>query len=234
MRRIIRPGKVEDGNLYIKIKYEDKKGEGHEGQKCLSLIGVVGPKSNGDARGSCGQVTGELLRIKEYAPSWDEGMARKLYEVWECWHLNDMNASCEHQVGPAWDTSREIRFVGYQSTYKAKKLKLQALQGPLLPEAYEILGKVNEYHGESLNAEAIPEDVTRLEAEGFLEPWHWEQLEKTEVAGWVSVKRGGLLDKPCPTCGYKYGTGWLYRAVPEDVISFLFSLPETDTTPAWV
>lgn len=28
----------------------------------------------------------------------------------------------------------------------------------------------------------------------------------------------GLLCRPCPVCGYKYGTEWLYEAIPEDVL----------------
>lgn len=36
-------------------------------------------------------------------------------------------------------------------------------------------------------------------------------------------------DKP-----YSYGSAWLRKEVPADVIAFLESLPETDITPAWV
>ncbi len=44
----------------------------------------------------------------------------------------------------------------------------------------------------------------------------------------------GLLCEPCPECGYKYGTAWLSEPVPDDVLAFLESLPETTVTPAWV
>ena len=44
----------------------------------------------------------------------------------------------------------------------------------------------------------------------------------------------GLLSHPCPTCGYKYGSAWLKRDVPQDVLDFLRSLPDTDLTPTWV
>lgn len=36
-------------------------------------------------------------------------------------------------------------------------------------------------------------------------------------------------DKP-----YKYGHAWLFTKIPDDVIEFLDSLPETDKEPAWV
>lgn len=34
----------------------------------------------------------------------------------------------------------------------------------------------------------------------------------------------GLLGKPCPVCGYKYGTAWLKEELPQDVIAYLESL----------
>lgn len=44
------------------------------------------------------------------------------------------------------------------------------------------------------------------------------------------LKEAGLQ----PHNGYDYGTKWLRVEVPEDVLEFLKSLPETDKTPAWV
>ncbi len=53
---------------------------------------------------------------------------------------------------------------------------------------------------------------------------------------WVSEKEHpkGLLSKPCPTCGYKYGTQWLHEDVPQDVLEFLSQLPKSYERPAWV
>jgi hypothetical protein len=38
----------------------------------------------------------------------------------------------------------------------------------------------------------------------------------------------------CPVCGYSLGHAWLSEDVPQDVIDWLFALPDTDRTPAWV
>lgn len=38
----------------------------------------------------------------------------------------------------------------------------------------------------------------------------------------------------CPVCGYSIGSAWLKKEIPEDVIDFLFSLPNTKVIPAWV
>jgi hypothetical protein len=40
--------------------------------------------------------------------------------------------------------------------------------------------------------------------------------------------------EPCPVCGYEIGSKWLKEEVPQEVIDFLTSLPETDKKPAWV
>lgn len=40
-------------------------------------------------------------------------------------------------------------------------------------------------------------------------------------------------DKACKVCGYEYGTAWNSVKVPEDVLDFLASLPETTKQPAW-
>lgn len=55
---------------------------------------------------------------------------------------------------------------------------------------------------------------------------------KKEKAGWVRPE--GLLCKPCPVCGYEYGSAWLKREVPEEILEYLKNLPETVKKPAWV
>lgn len=44
----------------------------------------------------------------------------------------------------------------------------------------------------------------------------------------------GLLSRPCPICGYKYGSAWLFEAVPNEIIIYLNNLPESKLKPAWV
>lgn len=68
----------------------------------LSITGVMGAKSNGDAEGSCGQI-GETLRAMifnneiEFAPGWDLELAHQFLNAWEGWHLNDMRAGTPEQ-----------------------------------------------------------------------------------------------------------------------------------------
>jgi hypothetical protein len=68
---------------------------------------------------------------------------------------------------------------------------------------------------------------------------------KTKMAGWVlapgcGTSKGakehpeGLLCKPCPVCGYRYGSEWLKEDVPEDALKWFVSLPDTKIKPAWI
>ena len=54
--------------------------------------------------------------------------------------------------------------------------------------------------------------------------------------GWLypTEHPDGLLCRPCPECGYKYGSEWKREEVPESVLRFLREAPDTAITPAWV
>ena len=72
----------------------------------------------------------------------------------------------------------------------------------------------------------------------FIEYWHdWHlndmhaECEHQEKLGWTFETHPC---EPCPTCGYKLGTAWTKRSVPQEVIDWLERLPETDREPAWV
>lgn len=93
MKKVIRLGKANGvGSVFCEIEITDGK---------LSITGVEGPMKNGDARGSCGQIS--QPKLTEYAPGWTEGEVSNFFNVWRRWHLNDMRAGCEHQRKMGWD-----------------------------------------------------------------------------------------------------------------------------------
>lgn len=59
---------------------------------------------------------------------------------------------------------------------------------------------------------------------------------EVKTLGWLRPEEhpDGLLCRPCPVCGYKYGSAWKKEEVPQDVINWLFNLPDTTVQPAWV
>ncbi len=168
MKRTIHLGASKHGNVFVFIEFTNGK---------LSISGVEGPKSNGDARGGCGQI--EVQDDIHLNEGWTPDMLDMFKAVWKRWHLNDMKAGCEHQRAAKWD------------------------ERPIDPS-------------KPLNA------------------WdtHFEgQRQRTHnMLVWITPNEhpDGLLGAPCPVCGYKYGTKWLREEVPQDVIDWLFSLPEGD------
>lgn len=62
-----------------------------------------------------------------------------------------------------------------------------------------------------------------------------QRQDSWNMLTWVSRREHpqGLLSEPCPTCGYKFGTAWLHEEVPEEVITFLHSLPSVDAPKGW-
>ncbi len=199
MQKTMRIGTVKvSGNgvrsdLFIKAEIEDGK---------LSISGVIGPKSNGDARGGCGQICMEFAHrnpqdndgrttkpIKpeeiEFAAGWTADRWLDLLDIWEAWHLNDMQAGCVHQRAEGW-SRRPIDPSKPTSAY----------------------GKF--FEGQKSDS--------------------WNMLS------WIRPDEHpeGLLNKPCPVCGYKYGSAWLKQELPNEVEKFLQSLPDTDKEPAWV
>lgn len=208
----------------------------------LSLHGVVGPMSNGDCKGSAGQCT---EAIREGTPITSQGWTRqkvdRLCEIWDEWHLNDMHPYCIHQKGMGWreEAKRSLTKFSYilkRDIQKEKsEIEKRSMTGLKAGNAVQL----------------IDEEVELLNLPNFVdtydETWHDSRYEpfvsclthsatETKTRGWVSMDKDprGLLGKPCPICGYKYGHGWQKEKVPDEVIDWLFKLPPTKVKPAWI
>lgn len=169
-RKVVKLGVGPSGSIFVDIKFD--KGN-------LSITGVEGPKSNGDCKGSCGQILDTIREYGDSCFSLPRVTIDKFLDIWENWHLNDMRAGCQHQREAGWDEKR--------------------IDDSLPANSY---GK--HFVGQS--------------------------TDSSNLLIWVSEDENscGLLSKPCPVCGYKYGSSWLREEVPDDVIEFLNELPETD------
>lgn len=229
----------------------------------LSITGVIGPKSNGDADGGCGQISMEfehrnpahndkryshLITPKEitFAPGWTADKWLDLLDIWETWHLNDMQAGCEHQTGPEWDTRRELSIYHFRL---APTVEDQIRDAKQRAKACITSGQTFTPTPEETRLANLPDQITYTTAElpatlardyiangPRYDKDHYNKPVETKTAGWVRQDEHpeGLLCKPCPVCGYKYGTEWRMKALPDSVAQFIQSLPDTDKTPAWV
>lgn len=207
------------GSVYVTVKYKDGK---------LSISGVEGPTSNGDARGSCGQC--DPVRVDKYAPGWDADRVAELNKVWARWHLNHIRAGCEHQRAD-WDTTETIEVVTYGLTsdaHRARKALLERVG------AYASRGELPDLSGTDKALLGLVDwyqpRYTPPDADSPLSGWFEVRKRENKTAGWVkpSEHPRGLLCKPCETCGHKYGTKWLREDVPESVVLFLAGLPDSD------
>jgi len=103
VNKTIRLGTVAVGrraaSVFCRIKIEDGK---------LSISGVEGPLPSGNALGSCGQIDMHLKAssFKTFAPGWNFWKVKKFLDIWARWHLNDMQAGCEHQRAAKWEDRR--------------------------------------------------------------------------------------------------------------------------------
>ena len=231
--KIVRLGtKSRSGNIYCKIEITT------DGR--LSISGVEGPNARGDCVGSCGQIDMHLrdeVNQIDPAPGWDAALLTKFFEVWKEWHLNDTTPGCEHQTGPEW-TPKDVTLYHWRQTDAASAAKKAAetAAGDALKA-----GTTFTPTAEQTRLACLPYSLTTHTPDA---PEGYQAAQNTSYSSATETKKtnwlheadhpDGYLSKPCPVCGYKYGSKWLKRDLPADVVTFLHSLPATDKTPAWV
>ncbi len=114
MKKVIRIGTVKEyinrgrevkADVFCKIKFKEGK---------LSISGVIGPKSDGDCVGSCGQIN-MSLKPEDVIPAkgWTNEMITQFLNIWDEWHLNDMVAGSPTQENEL----KKHTFPGYPVTY---------------------------------------------------------------------------------------------------------------------
>lgn len=237
--KIVRPCVVDGRSAFAKISYKDGR---------LSITGVVGPRSNGDCFGSCGQCVDEI-RSGRPVDKWDKEMLKKFCDIWNEWHLNDMRAYCRHQKELGWTGHLEekVKIETWTMTRAASDMKkkaenraLECLRGGkcFVPTEEERVYANMPYSVEVYNDEGEPYANSPYRGSYELKEKDCLGHLNTEykMRGWISVDEHelGFIGKPCPVCGYKYGTSWIREEVPEDVLTWLLGLPDTDICPAWV
>ena len=218
--------------LWVKVLYIDGR---------LSITGVHGPLRNGEAHGDCGQVTERLAELLQFpAQIRVEGGAetvRRLLEIWQRWHLNDMRAYCEHQIAiHNWDIEERVQLWRWQldsSLFSLQRKIKDAAQGQLMAgqtvsysaHELELLRKPLSAwtHDDQPPSDGYKLDTTTVVPVSSL--WPMEELGKSSLFTLEHCHPKGILGKPCPTCGHKWGSAWLREDVPEEVLQFLASMP---------
>lgn len=234
--KVVRVGRTTEGNAFAKIEYKAGR---------LSISGAIGPMANGGARGSCGQWNMSFkecddrghLTVADIVPGtgWTAADVLRFLLEWDRWHLNDMRPGCEHQKGANWNAAEKIELVHYSLNSEGHALR-RAAEKEATDAAREGRAANLTDTGRALLGDWWKDRFSPPDADSPLSGLYEVKKRETKTAGWVRFDEHprGLLSKPCPVCGYKYGSAWNREAVPEDVLQFLAGLPDTDITPAWV
>ena len=139
--------------------------------------------------------------------------------------------------------------------FDGRRLSISGVEGPLrngdalggCGQILETLDRLT-FYAPGWDADS----VSRFAA--YWERWHLNDMragtpaQETAVKTWLAdgnrydydrvclMLRGKDLnpDKSNPRDPYRYGTRWLFEAIPLDVLEYLESLPESEVTPAWV
>ena len=163
----------------------------------------------------------------------NDAKLQRMCKIWERWHLNDMRAGCEHQrelpeFQPRYEPALEIsvEYYAYEALKRAAEKDETSPGAKLLAnlQAFD----VRPFHKVLMTQERVDKLYAWL---GVWADWA-DQTTKYAKGPNLIIKKVeiplsrtypedhplGFLAKPCPVCGYKYGTKWLKEELPEDVV----------------
>lgn len=231
---------------YIRIEVEVKDGELSISGEKWGSGGQIDMEFQHRNRAQNDRRTNHLIQPKEirFAPGWNSTKWLDLLDVWAKYHLNHMNPGCEHMTGPEWDSSKTLTLYYYRT-----KKHVRETRDNYMDRAKLVLqnGGILEPTLEESRLACLPDELTLAwpelcpELAQDYEPNgphyqgdHYNKASEEKTAGWVLPENHpeGLLTKPCPVCGYKYGTAWRKRELPQSVIDFLAGLPDADSEGA--
>lgn len=239
MNKVVHVGSYERKAVYCRISTEVKECTMLDGTvsevTVLSITGVVGPKSNGDAY-EAGQCC-DTVRQCTPGAGWTADMVARLCDIWQRWHLNDMRPYCEHQR--EWDSSKLLTLYKYQMCEETRKRQtaLRRTVERMLLDGESV--QLSDSQRRVYSGKYFIEGWSETPPEGYV-IYKTEQKPARSVyplesdSKWGEKHPEGILAKPCPVCGYKWGTLRRAERVPADVLQWLEQLPDTDRQPAWV
>lgn len=215
MQKIFKFNKGRNVRTVVEVKYNNKS----DTEKRLSICGTLYAPGI-QCAGQC------LDQIAQYI---DNEQFKIIYRLWKLYHLNDMHAECEHQEALGWfeRAKEKVKIYTFTMTSEAisaqNKLEHEILNAAKVGKPYYTTAEEQVLLRVGYTKKSHEENLHELVAKYY-------KLEKIELKalGWLNIKDhpDGLLGRACPTCGYKYGTKWLYRPIPADdekIILDLFS-----------
>lgn len=191
----------------------------------LSICGVAGRTGRGQRRE---RLFPDFDGLPLYGETWGQCVEEIAVFYPELkpalpYHLNTMRAGCEHQRAAKWG-EQEVELVTWKLT-TAALLQVRTLKEAALESlARTGTATVDEATQRLLN---LPYETTRAPNEKVA-VYYEETRHERKLTTWVRPDEhpAGVLGKPCPTCGYKYGSGWMTEELPAEIVALVEGLRE--------
>lgn len=206
-------GRGKSNAVVVEVKYDNGN---------FSACGEIWNRSHTDV--VCG---GQCLdTIAQYIK--DDPIFDEIYYLWQRYHLNDMHAECVHQNELGWRDIAKKEVTLYHWSLKTDMFREQnkikngylaeLKKGNIVDQSAHDVFVLNlalsltTYTDELPNVIAEFYDPKKSLYSGC--PGHTEK----KMLGWLreSEHPDGILCKPCPVCGYRYGTSWIKHEIPDN------------------
>lgn len=145
--------------------------------------------------------------------------AQRIAEIWREWHLNGMTAGCIHQP-EAWTcTNTRDRYADKVGTITGRIIAMRA--EPATAENAAAIAAAEKDRAALVDAEQKAHEGPEANGWGTIHAIYGEHPyphrgDSCHVCG------RSRWDEPtdaCPETGYRYGTAWLVRALPAEIIA---------------
>lgn len=212
MRRIFNFGTIKHAptgkyNYKYPITVEVELEEREEGKPVFTASAQVGRGNRYIMGGQC------LDHIKEefYDQLENKELFDKILTLWEKYHLNDTNPWCEH------------------NNYGEGIQKDVTLHSLYPTDEYERLSRVRELPPRHLE---VTDAGMKNVPKALYDYSSWEIKESSNTqkksTGWITYDEkyspDGLIGKPCPVCGCKYGHEWYYKPIEKNDLETMEAL----------
>lgn len=191
----------------VDVEYTEK-----DGKKVFTASGMIWNSTRTDCicGGQCLDTIAQYIKNPTF---------KQILRLWNLYHLNDMHPECEHQAAAGWREKAAEKVTLYKFTMtteaiteqnRTKSAVLRAAQdGETLRLSKEKRLVLGLDYSITSHSETLPETIAQ---------YYKLKSTETKAIGWLreSEHPNGILCKPCPVCGYAYGSKWVYFPIPEE------------------
>jgi len=192
-----------------------------------------------------GPETGETVRVVESCGQIQDTLVEFFPEIRPLlpWHLNDLRAGCEHQERLGWGRGKTIALTrdtlspmqrevfdtkAFKECEEKREKELQRKWREMSQDQNKAIAwlksHVEHVSGDDLatlmGGKRVAWRVDQSKRLRAFERWMREDLEK-EISPEVFDAKlyPDSLGAPCPECGYAYGSAWLKRDLPPEILA---------------